>query len=287
MSARSPRKTAGTSGSMGVGIDLEEAGALERFDPWALRRFLERWFSVAEQAWCLAQPNLARALVAGVCCKEAAYKAVGATGLTPDRFEINLAGENILTTARASGNASPRAVVVWTTVNEGILALAMSPGTHTLWLPRLLGLGRVQALTRLRTRMMRQRTVGPENDGRAEPAGNAQHSGLGLGHPAQQRKVGPAVQHHGKKKLRTLLPYSEAVAAKGGTYLPGIKDLEGPGIELDAPFQIEKAIRNEIDTAGRGIIENDRPPGYPTQFSDQAGPVNAMGQKTQAHDCVE
>ena len=61
----------------GVGLDLEDPAALDRFDPAALQRMLGRWFDARERQWCLGQAALGPAMVVGICCKEAVYKALG------------------------------------------------------------------------------------------------------------------------------------------------------------------------------------------------------------------
>jgi hypothetical protein len=128
-------------------MDLEDAGALQRFDAAALQRFLQRWFTVAERSWCVAQPDLARALVVGISCKEAAHKSIGAPDLLPDQIQIDMAGEGVITSARLHGtHAISRSRLVWTAAGSAILALAVDSGVDPGVLRQLLQLGRSAVL---------------------------------------------------------------------------------------------------------------------------------------------
>ena len=66
---------------VGSGIDLVEIGriqqSLERFG----KRFLDRVFTAAEQAYCMRKRNAAESLAARFAAKEAAAKALG-TGIS-------------------------------------------------------------------------------------------------------------------------------------------------------------------------------------------------------------
>jgi holo-[acyl-carrier protein] synthase len=66
---------------VGSGIDITEVGriqkVLERYGP----RFLDRVYTAAEQAYCLARRNGAESLAARFAAKEAAAKALG-TGIS-------------------------------------------------------------------------------------------------------------------------------------------------------------------------------------------------------------
>ena len=136
---------------MGVGVDLEDGRALERFAAAALHRFMHRWFTAAERSWCVAHPSLARALVIGIACKEAVYKSIAAPELTPDQVQIEMAEEGVVTTAFVRGAyAVSRTRLVWTVAGQGILALAVDSSLPRGVLDQLLQLGRAEALGKSR-----------------------------------------------------------------------------------------------------------------------------------------
>lgn len=106
-------------------MDVEEWTALDHVPEPAVRRAAGRWLRPEELAWCAAQPSLRRALVAVLCCKEAAYKAWAAAGPV---HEVALA----LSGRPESGSAirevaGPATVeVLWRDVGRRVLAVALA-----------------------------------------------------------------------------------------------------------------------------------------------------------------
>ena len=68
---------------LGIGIDMERLDALGRFDESARRAFAERWFAAGELGIDPTAATSPEALVAGMCCKEAVFKAVGGEAFAP------------------------------------------------------------------------------------------------------------------------------------------------------------------------------------------------------------
>jgi len=66
---------------IGSGIDLAEIGRIQQSVERYGNRFLDRVFTVAEQAYCLRKRNAAESLAARFAAKEAAAKALG-TGIS-------------------------------------------------------------------------------------------------------------------------------------------------------------------------------------------------------------
>jgi phosphopantetheinyl transferase (holo-ACP synthase) len=116
----------------GIGIDLEDVRALDRFGNRQLQSFLDRWFSPRERAWCLAQPALRTALVTGICCKEAAYKALGKAGTHLWQLEVELASEGVPTSATLPSRSSLAVALGWTRRASSVLAIAIAGTPQTL-----------------------------------------------------------------------------------------------------------------------------------------------------------
>jgi holo-[acyl-carrier protein] synthase len=66
---------------IGSGIDLAEIGRIQQSVERYGNRFLDRVFTVAEQAYCLHKRNAAESLAARFAAKEAGAKALG-TGIS-------------------------------------------------------------------------------------------------------------------------------------------------------------------------------------------------------------
>jgi holo-[acyl-carrier protein] synthase len=66
---------------IGSGVDLAEIGRIQQSVERYGNRFLDRVFTVAEQAYCLRKRNAAESLAARFAAKEAAAKALG-TGIS-------------------------------------------------------------------------------------------------------------------------------------------------------------------------------------------------------------
>lgn len=66
---------------IGSGVDLAEIGRIQQSVERYGNRFLDRVFTVAEQAYCLRKRNAAESLAARFAAKEAGAKALG-TGIS-------------------------------------------------------------------------------------------------------------------------------------------------------------------------------------------------------------
>jgi holo-[acyl-carrier protein] synthase len=66
---------------VGSGIDLTEIGRIQRTMDRYGKRFLDRVYTAAEQAYCLRKRNAAESFAARFAAKEAGAKALG-TGIT-------------------------------------------------------------------------------------------------------------------------------------------------------------------------------------------------------------
>jgi holo-[acyl-carrier protein] synthase len=66
---------------VGSGIDLAEIGRIQRTMDRYGKRFLDRVYTAAEQAYCLRKRNAAESFAARFAAKEAGAKALG-TGIT-------------------------------------------------------------------------------------------------------------------------------------------------------------------------------------------------------------
>jgi phosphopantetheinyl transferase (holo-ACP synthase) len=117
---------------IGVGIDLEDRGALARFRHGVLRRAARRWLSPEEREWCASQSEFAEAVLVVLCCKEAVFK-TGIPTSMGDRVSLALAGS----CARGAGQVRYPAAVVrveWWAWRDQVVALALArSGAHTLW----------------------------------------------------------------------------------------------------------------------------------------------------------
>ena len=79
---------------VGSGIDIVEIGRIQQSMDRHGKRFLDRVFTAAEQAYCLSKRNSAESLAARFAAKEAGAKALG-TGITHgvNWLEIEVARE--------------------------------------------------------------------------------------------------------------------------------------------------------------------------------------------------
>jgi phosphopantetheinyl transferase (holo-ACP synthase) len=109
---------------LGVGMDLAEQSAFSHLDDASIRRAADRWLQPDERAWCDAQPSFREAMVVVLSCREAAYKAWGATG---EILELSLAMHHRRARARVvTDGTGPEVVVSWEVVNGSILTLAVA-----------------------------------------------------------------------------------------------------------------------------------------------------------------
>jgi phosphopantetheinyl transferase (holo-ACP synthase) len=124
---------------LGVGIDLAVQSAFSHLGVASIRRAADRWLRPDERAWCAAQPSFREAMVIVLSCKEAVYKAWGASGET---HELSLAmhGRGVRGGAVTVG-MHPEVVALWEVSNGSILSLAAAAPAERGWelLERILG----------------------------------------------------------------------------------------------------------------------------------------------------
>lgn len=110
----------------GVGIDVEEIGAFDRFDHLTIMRASRRWLSPLEQVWCGRQPCLPRAMVVVFSCREAAFKSV--RGVRP-AHELALRMQGDLSGGHGAlyhGGRRIEIEVTWSVAEGRVLALAVA-----------------------------------------------------------------------------------------------------------------------------------------------------------------
>jgi phosphopantetheinyl transferase (holo-ACP synthase) len=123
---------------LGVGIDLAEQSAFSHLGDASIRRAADRWLWPDERAWCAAQPSLREAMVIVLSCKEAVYKAWGASG---EVHELSLTMHGGGARGRAvTVGIDPEVAALWAVSNGSILSLAAAPAERA-WelLERILG----------------------------------------------------------------------------------------------------------------------------------------------------
>ena len=107
----------------GVGIDVEDVAAFDRFDPLAIARAGARWLYREERTWCERQPSPAGALLVVLCCREAAFKSV--RGMRPmHELELHLVGEVPAGGGACGGPGRIEIEVAWRVSGGQVLALA-------------------------------------------------------------------------------------------------------------------------------------------------------------------
>jgi 4'-phosphopantetheinyl transferase superfamily protein len=112
----------------GIGIDIEDITAFDRFDEAAIRRASACRLSPDEQAWCACQPSAARALLVIFCCREAAFKCSPGTRAAHE-LVLRMTG-GILTGRGTCANAVPFEIEVrWEVAGGRLLALAAGGDT--------------------------------------------------------------------------------------------------------------------------------------------------------------
>jgi phosphopantetheinyl transferase len=124
---------------VGVGIDLAEQSAFSHLGDASIRRAADRWLRPDERAWCAAQPSLREAMVIVFSCKEAVYKAWGASG---EVHELSLTMHGGAARGRAVAvGIEPGVVALWEVSNGSILSLAAAAPAEWAWelLERILG----------------------------------------------------------------------------------------------------------------------------------------------------
>jgi 4'-phosphopantetheinyl transferase superfamily len=109
----------------GIGIDVAEPNAFERFDPIAIERAARRWLTPQERAWCADQPCFRQAMVTVLSCKESAFKALG--GPVPVQ-ELTLAmdGRWPRGWARSSGGSPGEVTLWWDATSRHILTVGVA-----------------------------------------------------------------------------------------------------------------------------------------------------------------
>lgn len=109
----------------GVGIDIEEIHAFDRFNHLTISRVSARWLSQAELAWCAGQYSLARAIVVVFSCREAVFKS--ARGLRP-AHELCLQMTGDLSGGRGIWYDEGRIEIElgWRVANGRVVALAVA-----------------------------------------------------------------------------------------------------------------------------------------------------------------
>jgi hypothetical protein len=117
---------------LGVGIDLAEQSAFSHLDDASIRRAAARWLRPDERAWCAAQPSFREAMLIVLSCKEAAYKASGASG---EVHELSLMMQGRGSRGRAvTEGVDPGVVALWEVSQGSILALAVAAPAVWAWL---------------------------------------------------------------------------------------------------------------------------------------------------------
>jgi hypothetical protein len=111
----------------GVGIDIEEPAALDRFDEAAVRRAAERLLSPREWAWCRRQPSLRRAFTIVISCREAVFKACRDAPAVA-AVQLRMAGGPLAGHAAWNGPESIGARVAWRLRRGVVVALAVAGG---------------------------------------------------------------------------------------------------------------------------------------------------------------
>jgi phosphopantetheinyl transferase (holo-ACP synthase) len=125
---------------LGVGMDLAEPSAFSHLDEASIRRAAVRWLRPDERAWCAAQPSFREAMVIVLSCKEAAYKASGASGAVHE-LSLRMQGRGSRGRAVTEG-VDPEVVALWEVSHRSILALAVAAAPAEwawLLLQRILG----------------------------------------------------------------------------------------------------------------------------------------------------
>jgi hypothetical protein len=120
---------ASVSDILGVGIDIEEAAVLNRFDEPAVRRAAERLLSTREWAWCRRQPSLRRAFTIVISCREAIFKA-WRDGPTVAALEVRMMGGPLAGHAEWSGPGPVRVRAAWRLRGSAVVALAVAGGVR-------------------------------------------------------------------------------------------------------------------------------------------------------------
>jgi hypothetical protein len=110
---------------LGVGIDLAERRTFSHLAGPAIRRAAARWLGPPERAWCAAQPSFREAVVTVLSCKEAVYKAWGASGQTHE-LSLTMHGRGTSGWAVKAGHGPGQVVASWTVAEGSILAVAVA-----------------------------------------------------------------------------------------------------------------------------------------------------------------
>jgi phosphopantetheinyl transferase (holo-ACP synthase) len=120
-------------------MDLAEQRHFSHLDDASIRRAADRWLWPHERAWCAAQPSFREAMIIVLSCKEAMYKAWGASG---EFHQLSLTMQHCGARWRAvKAGSGPEVVASWEVVNGSILTFAVAGPTGWSWrlLDRILG----------------------------------------------------------------------------------------------------------------------------------------------------
>lgn len=113
------------AGLVGVGIDVEEVGGLNRFDEASALRAGLRWLQPGERSWCTAQRSFREAMVVVLSCKEAVYKSLPTHGAAHE-VTLTMRGSTAAGWARSETFGPLRVEAVWQTSHDRIVALAFT-----------------------------------------------------------------------------------------------------------------------------------------------------------------
>jgi phosphopantetheinyl transferase (holo-ACP synthase) len=117
-------------GVIGVGLDCEEFAVLQSVARPDREAFLARWFSPAEQRWCRAQRDPARAMTILLACREAVAKAAGVTLLDLPPLEMS-GGQPPLRLVVPTSAGSREVRLSWSGTRYAVLASALAMGAES------------------------------------------------------------------------------------------------------------------------------------------------------------
>lgn len=116
---------------LGVGMDLAELRAFAHLGDASIRRAADRWLGPDEHAWCTAQPSFREAMIIVLSCKEAVFKAWGASG---EVHELSLTMHRSGARGRAvTVGIDPEVVALWEVSNDSVLSLAAAAPAEWAW----------------------------------------------------------------------------------------------------------------------------------------------------------
>jgi phosphopantetheinyl transferase (holo-ACP synthase) len=116
---------------LGVGMDLAELRVFAHLGDASIRRAADRWLRPDERAWCSAQPSFREAMVIVLSCKEAVYKAWGASG---EVHELSLTMHGCGAGGRAATvGIDPEVAALWEVSNGSVLSLAAAAPVEWAW----------------------------------------------------------------------------------------------------------------------------------------------------------